>query len=167
MSPQLALPKRINNGTLDKQFHKVLKVFKQFDITIPFLQVVTQMSKYTKCLKDIISNKKKWDEHETIPMNEESSVVIINKLSPKLKDPWSITITCVVGKISIGRALCGLRASVTLIHLSLCKKLNIGESKPINIFLQLADGSIVYPEGILEDVPIKVRKFCVLCDFVV
>ena len=76
------------------------------------------MPKYAKCLKDIISNKRKWDDNETKPMNEEFSAVIRNKLLPKLKNPGSITIPCVVGKLSIGRALCDLGASVTLIPLS-------------------------------------------------
>ena len=66
-------------------------------------------------------------------MNEECSVVIRNKLSPKLKDPRSIIIPCVVGKFSISIALCDLGASVTIMPLSLYKKLNIGEPKPTNI----------------------------------
>ncbi|XP_015582000.1 uncharacterized protein LOC107262196 [Ricinus communis] len=166
-TPQLPFLQRLNNGALDKQFQKILKVFKQLDITIPFLEAVTQMPKYVKCLKDIILNKRKWDDHETISMNEECNVVIRNKLPPRLKDVGSITIPCVVGKLSIDRALYDLGASVTLMPLSLCKKLNIGEPKPMNIFLQQANRSIVYPERILEDVPIKVGEFYVSCDFVI
>ena len=60
------------------------------------------MPKYAKFFKEIITNKKKWEEFETITMNEECSVVIQNKLPPKLKDPRSITILCVIGKMSIG-----------------------------------------------------------------
>ena len=125
------------------------------------------MPKYAKCLKDIISNKRKWDDHETIPMNKECSAVIRNKLPPKLKNPRSITIPCVISKFSISRALCDLGASVIILPLSLYRKLNIGEPKPTNIFLQLADRSIVYPEGILEDIPVKVGEFYVPCDFVI
>ena len=157
----------MSNSPLDKQFQKVLKVFKQLDITIPFLEAVTQMPKYAKFLKDIMSNKRKWDDHETIPMNEECSAVIRNKLPQKLKDPGSITIPCVVGKFSISKALCDLGASVTIMPLSLCRKLNIGEPIPTNISLQLADRSIIYPEGILEDIPIKVGEFYVPCDIVI
>ena len=51
--------------------------------------------------------------------------------------------------------------------LSLCRKLNIREPTPTNISLQLADLSIVYPEGILEDIPIKIREFYVPCDIVI
>ena len=122
------------------------------------------MPKYAKFLKDILSNKRKWDAHETIPLNEECSAVIRNKLPPKLKDLGSITIPCVVGKFSISRALCDLGASVTIMPLG---KLNIGGPKSINISLQLADRSIVYPEGILEDIPIKVGEFYVPCDIVI
>ena len=100
-------------------------------------------------------------------MNEECSAVIRNKLPPKLKDTWSINIPCVVSKLSIGRILYDLGASVTLMPLSLCRKLNIREPKPTNISLQLADRSIIYPEGILEDVPIKVGEFYVPCDFMI
>ena len=125
------------------------------------------MPKYTKCLKDILSNKRKWDTYETIPLNEECSAVIRNKLPPKLKDPGSITIPCVVGKLEISRALCDLCASVTIMPLSLCRKLNIGEPTPTNISLQLADRSIVYPEGILEDIPIKIGEFYMPCDIVI
>ena len=113
------------------------------------------MPKYAKFLKDILSNKRKWDAHETIPLNEECSAVIRNKLPPILKD-GSIIIPCVVSKFSISRALCDLGASVTIMPLSLCRKLNIGEPKLTNISLQLADRSIIYPKGILEDIPIKV-----------
>ena len=93
------------------------------------------MPAYAKFLKDIISHKRKWKDHETIPINEECSAVIQNKLPPKLKDPGSITIPCVVGKLEISRALCDLGASVTIMPLSLCRKLNIGEPKPMNILL--------------------------------
>ena len=72
--------------------------------------------------QDIISNKRKWEDYETIPMNEECSIVIRKKLPPKLKDPGSITIPYAIGKLSIGRALCDLGASLTLMPLSLCRK---------------------------------------------
>ena len=36
------------------------------------------------------------------------------------------------------------------------KKLGIGEPKPTEITLQLADGSVRYPKGIVEDVLVKV-----------
>ncbi|XP_073314707.1 uncharacterized protein [Primulina huaijiensis] len=47
------------------------------------------------------------------------------------------------------------------------EKLGIGEVKPTTISLQLADRSIKYPRGFIEDVLVKVDKFIFLVDFVV
>ncbi|XP_020254057.1 uncharacterized protein LOC109831129 [Asparagus officinalis] len=89
-------------------------------------------------------------------LTEECSAIIQNKLSPKLKDPGSFSITCVIGNASINRALCELGTSVSLMPMSICKKLGIGNLKPTMISLQLADRLVKYPIGILEDVPIQV-----------
>ena len=47
------------------------------------------------------------------------------------------------------------------------KQLGLGELKPTNITLSLADGSMKIPKGIVEDVLVKVDKFYYLVDFVV
>ena len=123
------------------------------------------MPKCAKCLKDIISNKRKWDDHETIPMNEECSAAIRNKLFLKLKDPGSITIPCTIGNEFIGRSLCDLGASVSIIPLSFYRHLNITEPQPTTVSLQLANRSIIYPYEILEDVLVKVGDYYVPGDF--
>ncbi|XP_073152984.1 uncharacterized protein [Henckelia pumila] len=46
-------------------------------------------------------------------------------------------------------------------------KLGLGEPKPTRMSLQLADRSIKYPRGIIEDVLVKVDKFIFPVDFVV
>jgi len=38
-------------------------------------------------LKEILSKKRKVDEHEIIALGEECSVVVLNQLPAKLKDP--------------------------------------------------------------------------------
>ena len=47
------------------------------------------------------------------------------------------------------------------------KQLGLGELKPTNITLSLADRSVKIPKGIVEDVLVKVDKFYYLVDFVV
>ncbi|KAA3483506.1 reverse transcriptase [Gossypium australe] len=47
------------------------------------------------------------------------------------------------------------------------KQLGIGESKPIRMSIQLADRSIKYPRGIIEDVLVKVDKFIFPINFVI
>ena len=50
---------------------------------------------------------------------------------------------------------------------SVIQKLGLDEPKPMNVSLQLADRSIIYPKGILKDVLVKVDKFIFSVDFIV
>ena len=47
------------------------------------------------------------------------------------------------------------------------KKLGLGELKPTNITISLADRSVKIPKGIVQDVLVKVHKFYYLVDFMV
>ena len=47
------------------------------------------------------------------------------------------------------------------------RKLGLGEVKPTTISLQLANRSIKYPRGVIEDVLVKVDKFIFPNDFIV
>ena len=100
-------------------------------------------------------------------MIEECSIVLQKKLPQKLKDLGSFTIPCTIGSLNVTRALCDLGASINLMPLSVYRKLNIREVQPTTITLQLADRSLAYPRGIVEDVLVKVDKFIFLADFVV
>ncbi|XP_020258775.1 uncharacterized protein LOC109835201 [Asparagus officinalis] len=165
--PPLPFPQRLAKAKLEKQFGKFLEILKKLHINIPFTEAISQMPSYAKFLKEILSKKKKLEEYETVALTEECSAIIQNKLPPKLKDPGSFSIPCVIGNVSINRALCDLGASVSLMPMSICKKLGIGDLKPTTISLQLADRSVKYPVGILEDVPIQVGKFFIQIDFVI
>jgi len=118
-------------------------------------------------LKEILCKKRKIDEHETAALGKECSVVALNQLPAKLKDPGSFSIPCIIGNVSIDRVLCDLGSGVSLMPYFIFKKLGLGELRPTRISLQLTDHSIKYPMGILEDVPIKVSSFYVPIDFVV
>ncbi|XP_019058444.1 PREDICTED: uncharacterized protein LOC109116812 [Tarenaya hassleriana] len=69
--------------------------------------------------------------------------------------------------IPFHEALCDLGASVSLMSLSIFKRLGVGELKPIQMILQLADRSTKQPAGILEDMPLKVGDYYIPVDFVV
>ena len=51
--------------------------------------------------------------------------------------------------------------------LSVVQRLSLGELTPTTITLQMADRSMAQPEGVLEDVLVKVGKFIFPMDFVV
>ena len=139
---------------LDAQLKKFVDILKKIYINFPLTEALSQMPLYAKNLKDILSKKIKIEDDETITLTRECSVVIQKKLPPKLKDLGSFFIPCVIGNEIIEKAMSDLGASVSLLPLSLFKMFGIGELKPTRMTLQLVDHSIIYPTGILEDIPI-------------
>jgi len=86
-------------------------------------------------MKEILSNKRKLEKHETIMLMEESSAILQNKLPLKLKNLGSFTIPCTIGSLYIEQALCNLGASISLVLYSIVSKLGLGETKPTTISL--------------------------------
>ena len=100
-------------------------------------------------------------------LTEQVSAIIQSKNPVKYKDPGSPTISVDIGGTCVDRALLDLGASVNLMPYSMYKQLSLGELKPTNITLSLADRSVKIPKGIVEDVLVKVDKFYYPVDFVV
>ncbi|XP_031271095.1 uncharacterized protein LOC116129498 [Pistacia vera] len=163
----LPYPHRVQKKRLDKQFGKFMDMFRSLHINIPFVDMLEQMSKYAKFLKEIITKKRRFEEHETVMLMEECSALLLKKLPQKLRDPKSFTIPCTIGNVHFAKVLCDLGASVNLMPFSIYKKLGLGEVKPTIIHLQLVDRSIKYLRGVVEDVLIKVDKLFFLVDFIV
>ena len=114
----------------------------------------------------MISHKNKLEDYGLVSLVEESKAMYSKSL-PKLKNPGCFTVLYMIGGTQFDRALCDIGASVSLMPYSIYKKLNLEELKPTNICLSMADKSITYPVGILENVPTKVGKFVIPADFVV
>ena len=160
-------PQRLKKHKLDKQFTKFMDVFKKLHINIPFADALEQMPSYVKFMKDILSQKRRLADFETVNLTEECSAILQRKLPQKLKDPGSFTIPCTIGNAIFERALCDLGASINLMPLSIFKRLGLGEARPTTITLQLADRSLKHPRGIIEDVLVKVDKFIFSAYFIV
>lgn len=150
----------------ERQFKRFLDVLKQLHINIPLVEALEQMPTYAKFLKDILSKKRGMGEYETIALTQECSDMVCERVPTKMKDPGSFTIPCSIGGIHIGKALCDLGASINLMPLSVFNKLGIA-SQPTTVTLQLADRSVVHPEGRIEDVLVKVDKFILPADFII
>ena len=125
------------------------------------------MPSYVKFLKKILESKKKLEEYGTITLTEERSAILQKKLPPKLQDPGSFAIPFSIGNRVSGKALCDLGASINLMPLSMFKRLKLGEPKSTTISLQLTDRSYQHPQGIIENVLVKVGKFVLPADFVI
>ena len=144
-----------------------MDIFKKIEINIPFAEVISQMALYAKFLKEILSKKRKIVEEGIVNLTATCSAIIQQKLQAKMKDLGSFTIPCSIGKYEFKKALCDSGASINLMPLSVVQRLSLGELTPTTITLQMADRSMARPEGILEDVLVKVGKFVFLVDFVV
>eukprot|EP00256_Glycine_max_P060725 XP_014629696.1 uncharacterized protein LOC106798229 [Glycine max] len=88
-------------------------------------------------------------------------------LPPKHKDPGSVTISCSIGVVSVGKALINLGASINLMPLSMCRRIRELEIMPTKMTVQLVDHSVTKPYGIIEDVLVRVKHFTFPADLVV
>lgn len=96
-----------------------MEVLEKIYITVSFSEAFSEMPPYGKFLKEFLSKKSKIDNNETMALNAECSVVILNKLSSKLKGPGSFLIPCLIGDMSFDRAFCdlGTRVSIMLLYI--------------------------------------------------
>ena len=160
-------PQRLQKSKIEEQFARFLRTFQKLEISMPFTEVVTQMPLYAKFLKDMLSKKRKIVEEGIVNLTATCSAVIKKELPEKMKDPGSFTIPCIIGGVEFQKALCDSRASINLMPLSVAKQLSLGEFIPTTITLQMADRSMVKPEGVLEDVLVTVGKFVFPVDFII
>ena len=145
----------------------ILEVLRQVKVNIPLLDIIKQVPAYAKILKDLCTIKKGLGIEKKAFLTEQVSAIIQGKYPVKYKDPGSPTISVNIDGNCIEKSLLDLGASVNLLPYSVYKKLGLGELKPTNITLSLADRSVKIPKGIVEDVLIKIDKFYYPVDFVV
>ncbi|XP_038891696.1 uncharacterized protein LOC120081090 [Benincasa hispida] len=116
-------PQRLKKKKNDEvQYHRFINMLKQLHINIPFTKAIEQMPKYAKFLKDMVTKKRSTGKLATMALTQKSNTIIL----PKMRDPGSFMIPCLIGGIYIGQALCDLEASINLIPLSIFIQLNMG-----------------------------------------
>ncbi|XP_049350311.1 uncharacterized protein LOC125814905 [Solanum verrucosum] len=167
VKPHPPFPQKFKKQKEDECFCKFLSLLKQVHINLPLVDFLQGIPRYAKYVKEIVANKKRLIEYETVALTEECGSRIQNKLPTKLKDPGSFTVQITIGQIIYARGLCDLGASINLMPTSLYKKLGLGSPKPTTIILQLADISVARPVGVVEDVLVQVGSLIFLVDFVV
>jgi hypothetical protein len=143
--PPIPYPQRFEKSKSLGQFKKFVELLKQLNIIIPFTEAITQIPSYAKFLKEILTNKKRIEEDETVTLTAECSAILQSKMPPKLQNPGSLSIPCVTVKYVIDRALCDLGASISLMPIAICEKLKLGELRPTRMSIQFADRSVKYP----------------------
>ena len=160
-------PQALRDKQKASQQAGILEVLRQVKVNIPLLDIIKQVPAYAKFLKDLCTIKKGLGIEKKAFLTEQVSAIIQSKNPVKYKDPGSPTISVNIGGNCIDKSLLDLGASVNLLPYSVYKQLRLGELKPTNITLSLADRAVKIPKVILEDVLVKIDKFYYPIDFVV
>ncbi|GJU14513.1 putative reverse transcriptase domain-containing protein [Tanacetum coccineum] len=92
----------------------------------------------------------------------------IDKSIPrKEKDPRSFTLPCYINNVCFNNALADLGASVSAMPLSTYLNLGLGELANTKLSVELADRTVKYPKGIVENVLVGIGKFVFPIDFII
>ncbi|GJS76544.1 retrovirus-related pol polyprotein from transposon TNT 1-94 [Tanacetum coccineum] len=86
---------------------------------------------------------------------------------PKEKDPGSFVLPCIIGNTTVSNVLADLGASISVMPFSMFRRLGLGNPRPVNMVIEMADRSMQSPKGIVENVLVKIHKFIFLVDFVI
>ncbi|GJS37730.1 reverse transcriptase domain-containing protein [Tanacetum coccineum] len=142
-------------------------MFKKIHFNISFVEALAHMPKFTKMVKDLLTNKEKLLEMVNTPLNENCSAVLLKKLPEKLGDTRRFLIPCDFYGLESCMALANLGASINLMPLSAWKTLSLPDLSSTRMTLELATRTVAYPTSIAEDVFVQVGKFTFLAEFVV
>ena len=80
-----------------RHYARFMDIFKQLQINIPFADALEQMPRYTKFMKDILTNKRRHVEDETILLDARCSAIIQKTLPRKESDPGRVVLPVTIG----------------------------------------------------------------------
>ncbi|XP_042005823.1 uncharacterized protein LOC121754550 [Salvia splendens] len=140
-----------------------MEIFGKLEINLPFLQAL-KLPPFSRFIKDFIAGKGKADGK--IVIGESVSAVIQKKRLPRKRtDPGKFTLPIVIGDVSIEHALCDLGASINVLPFSAYKRLTGVRLVDTKVLIQLGDRLCINPEGVLENVIVRVHNFLYPADF--
>ena len=114
----------------------------------------------------MLPNAKK-EKAQRVDIAEYIRTITPGQTTEKLPDPGSFVLDCSISTSRFSRSLCDLGSSINLMPKSVAERLGMTHYMPTRITLLFADRSKRIPEGILEDVPVKVGNSIIPADFVV
>jgi len=117
----LPYPQNPSKKDKERQFARLMDIFKRLQINIPFVEAMEQMSTYAKFMKELLTKKRRFSE-ETVELEAGCSAIIQKSLPQKSKDPGSFTIPITIGTLPVGKALLDLGASINLMPLSMLRR---------------------------------------------
>ncbi|GKA29960.1 hypothetical protein Tco_0716205 [Tanacetum coccineum] len=109
---------RLKKQKKDDKDERLLLIFKQIHINLPFLKAMVNMLKRAKVLKDLLSHKEKLEKAaSSVRLTEECSAIIQRSLSQKEGEPGRFTLPCLIRPLAVKNALADLGASIISCHI--------------------------------------------------
>nr|XP_025685091.1 uncharacterized protein LOC112785885 [Arachis hypogaea] len=142
---------------------KMVEMFKKVEVTIPLFDVIHQVPKYAKFLKDLCVNKDRIHELETIPLG--SSISALMGAIPKKCDTGPCLVSCVIDGIQFIDCMYDIGACVSIMPLSIYHISKLSPLKRSAARFVLADKSIITVTGIAEDVLVNIKGLIFPIDF--
>ncbi|KAG7583654.1 Retrotransposon gag domain [Arabidopsis suecica] len=165
--PKIPFPGRFKRDIIEKYRAMFAKHIKELEVRMPLIDAFMLIPDSHKFLKDMVMERIQ-EVQGMVVLSHECSAIIQKKIIPKkLGDPGSFTLPCSLGPLFFSKCLCDLGASVSLMPLSVARRLGFNKYKSCQIQLILADRSVRVPHGMLEDLPVKIGRVEIPTDFVV
>ncbi|KAG7572502.1 Integrase catalytic core [Arabidopsis suecica] len=165
--PKIPFPGRFKQDIIEKYRAMFPKHIKELEARMPLIDAYKLIPDSHKFLKDMVMERIKEVQGMVMESHECSEIIQTKIIPKKLGDPGSFTLPCSLGTLAFSNCLCDLGAFKSLMPLSVAKRLGFSKYKPCNISLILADESIRFPHGLLEDLPIKIGNAEIPTDFIV
>ncbi|XP_042059349.1 uncharacterized protein LOC121803820 [Salvia splendens] len=150
--PYRGMITRKRDATID-----LASLFKDVEVKVPLLTAL-KMPTISKFVKDYVAGRVT-EEGRMVTEENISAVIQRSGLPSKKTDPGMFTLPISIGDIQVEQTMCDLGASINVMLYSIYKKLGEPKLVDTDIMIRLADMSCIHPEGILEDVIVKVNKY--------
>ncbi|KAG7543330.1 Retrotransposon gag domain [Arabidopsis thaliana x Arabidopsis arenosa] len=165
--PKIPFPGRFKRDIIEKYRAMFAKHIKEIELRMPLIDAFMLIPDSHKYFKDMIMERIQEVQGMAMESHESSDIIQTKIIPKKLGDPGSFTLPCSLGTLAFSNCLCDLDAFKSLMPLSVAKRLGFSKYKPCNISLILADESVRFPHGLLEDLPIKIGNAEIPTDFIV
>ncbi|KAG7530189.1 hypothetical protein ISN45_Un50g000010 [Arabidopsis thaliana x Arabidopsis arenosa] len=166
--PSRALPWTFRKAWMERYKSIAAKQLDEIEAVMPLMEVLNLIPDPHKDVRNLILERIKMyhdsdDESDATPSRAADKRIV----QEKLEDPGSFTLPCSIGEFAFSDCLCDLGASVSLMPLSMARRLEFIQYKPCDLTLILADRSSRKPFGMLKDLPVMINGVEVPTDFVV
>ncbi|KAG7619715.1 hypothetical protein ISN44_As04g006720 [Arabidopsis suecica] len=165
--PSRALPWTFRKAWMERYKSIAAKQLDEIEAVMPLMEVLNLIPDPHKDVRNLILERIKMyhdsdDESDATPSRAADKRIV----QEKLEDPGSFTLPCSIGEFAFSDCLCDLGASVSLMPLSVARRLEFIQYKPCDLTLILADRSSRKPFGMLKDLPVMINGVEVPTDFV-